>query len=358
MSLTPTAELLAALVRIPSPSGEEGAVAQWLEQWARKAGLDVRRDDAAVRIEVVGARPGPTLLLASHLDTVPAGDAWEIDPFAAEVRDGALWGRGAVDAKGPLSAMCAAAARLGAEGGPRCGRLLVLATYGEETRHTSMPRALEALGALPDAAVVGEPTGLEPCIAQRGLLILEAIWSGRAVHAGWAAELGRRPDSALDAAVRGLPRLAETELAPIDPLLGATVATPTVMRAGEARNVTPERATAVLDVRTTPAADYDVVRRRLSEVLGAEIRVISDRLRPARTPDDSRLLALFGALRPSATPFASPTSSDWVFLREVDAIKLGPGDSRLSHTSREAMPLDEVERATGLYLELARNFLA
>ncbi|MDQ7088712.1 MAG: peptidase dimerization domain-containing protein [Acidobacteriota bacterium] len=205
---------------------------------------------------------------------------------------------------------------------------------------------------------MGEPTGLEPCIAQRGLLILEAIWEGAAVHAGWAAELEARPASALDAAVRGLARLEGLELAPKDSVLGRTVATPTVMQAGSARNVTPERASVVLDVRTTPVADYDTLRRRLADAMGAEIRVISDRLRPARTPEGSRLLALLLEQRPDAVPFASPTSSDWVFLRDVDAIKLGPGDSRLSHTSREAMPLTEVEEGVRLYLDLARAFLA
>ena len=85
--------LLADLVRTPSPSGDEVAAAALLADWAVSAGLDPSVDDAAVRIEVAGAASGPTLLLASHLDTVPVGDGWRRDPYGAEIADGYLHGR-------------------------------------------------------------------------------------------------------------------------------------------------------------------------------------------------------------------------------------------------------------------------
>ncbi len=92
-------------------------------------------------------------------------------------------------------------------------------------------------------------------------------------------------------------------------------------------------------------------------MISGRVEVISDRLVPAATPEGSALLAAVRRVRPEARPFASPTCSDWVFLRHLDAIKLGPGDSRRSHTADEWIDLDEVERASDLYLELATEVL-
>ncbi|RMF71692.1 MAG: M20/M25/M40 family metallo-hydrolase, partial [Acidobacteria bacterium] len=126
----PAADLAVELVSTPSVSGEEETVARRLETWARKSGVHATRDETGVRLEVAGGLPGPTLLLASHLDTVPAGEGWTIDPFAGLVEGGVLRGRGAVDAKASVAAMAAAAAEWTRRGGPARGRLVVLATFG------------------------------------------------------------------------------------------------------------------------------------------------------------------------------------------------------------------------------------
>ncbi len=359
MSEDRTASALArAFVRTPSISGEEEAVARLAEDWCRAQRLAVTRDDAAVSVLLESGHPGPSLLLASHFDTVPPGEGWEVDPFAGVVEDGILRGRGAVDAKSALAAMFAAAALLRARGLPRRGRLVVLGTYGEETRDTSMPRALARLPGPPDAAIVGEPTALEPCVAQRGLLVCEARWHGEQMHAGWAAELPEPPASAIAAAARDLARLAELRFERRDPWLGAVVVTPTQVHAGVARNVTPPLCEALLDVRTTPAYEHDQILAALRATLReGEVTVASDRLRPAATPEGSALLAAFERVRPGAKRFGSPTCSDWTFLRGVDGLKLGPGDSRLSHTAHEAIPLDEIDAAAELYAAVAEEYL-
>jgi acetylornithine deacetylase len=86
--------------------------------------------------------------------------------------------------------------------------------------------------------------------------------------------------------------------------------------------------------------------------------VTSQRLVPCETPADSRLLAVARRLRPQATTFGSPTCSDWVFLRHVDAVKCGPGTSRRSHTPDEYVDLPEVSEARRFYADLARDYLA
>ena len=355
--MTDAADLLVRLVRTPSPSGEEQRAAEVLARWAKAHGLAPEIDDAAVRIVVDGDAPGPTLLMASHLDTVPPGDGWSVPPYEGVVSGGRLTGRGAVDAKASVSAMTAAAAELAAHGGPAAGRLVVLATYSEETRDTTMPTALERLGEPPDAALVGEPTSLQPCIAQRGQLLLELHWRGDQVHAGWAA--GRRPPpvNAISLAARDLTSLGGMVFDRTHPLLGAVAVTPTQLSAGVARNVTPPEARAMLDIRTTPAYEHAEVVAMIRDTVEARVEIYSDRLVPAETPPDSRLLPAVMAACPGARPFASPTCSDWVFLRHFDTVKLGPGDSRRSHTVDESIELAEVHAAVGLYTALAREYL-
>lgn len=357
MSSGPAAELVVGLVRTPSPSGSEAEVAGVLAGWLESRGLEPVVDDAAVRIEVAGGRPGPTLLLASHLDTVPPGEGWSVDPYAGTIDGGRLFGRGAVDAKASVAAMAAAAADVAVTGGPGCGRLVVLATFSEETRDTSMPEALRRLGAAPDAAVVGEPTSLEPCIAQRGQLLLELIWEGEQAHAGWAAGRMPPPVNPISCAARDLVALESLTFDRRHPLLGAVAVTPTIIGAGIARNVIPPRCSVVLDIRTTPSHGHDELVSAIAGRVSGRVEVLSDRLVPAETPPDSRLLAAVQTVRPQSRPFASPTCSDWVFMRHVDAVKLGPGDSRLSHTADEWIALDEVDAGAHLYADLAREYL-
>jgi len=354
----PAAELLVGLVKVPSPSGGEAEAAALLAGWADGRVDAVEIDEAAVRLVVVGRDPGPTLLLASHLDTVPPGEGWSCDPYEGFVEDGWLTGRGAVDAKASVAAMAAAAVRLAAAGGPRRGRLVVLATNSEETRDTTMPEALVRLGAPPDFAVVGEPTGLEPATAQRGQLLLRLVWKGDQLHAGWVAGLEVRPVNAIERAAADLVQVAGLRLPRRHASLGDVAFTPTMLSAGVARNVTPPRCEAVLDVRTTPAYGHDEVTAAVRSAVGGEVEVISDRLVPTETPPGSALLAALRRVRPSVRPFASPTCSDWVFLRGVDAVKLGPGDSRQSHRPDERIELAEVARAAELYADLAAEVLS
>lgn len=358
MRLGAAAELALDLVRVPSPSGDEGRVAGVLEGRARDAGLDVTRDENGVQIVVQGERAGPTLLLASHLDTVPPGEGWTVDPHEGVVHEGVLVARGAVDAKASVAAMVEAARAL--EEQPSFGGcLVVLATFCEETRDTTMPRALESLAAKPDAAFVGEPTRLEPCVAQRGLMIAEATWKGEQVHAGWASERSVAPKSAVASAARDLARLDELEFERQHGLLGRTAVAVTQLHAGVARNVTPPTCTALLDIRTTPAYGHDELAAILRETLPeADLEIVSTRLEPAATPEGSKLLKALERVRPDARPFGSPTTSDWVWMRKIDAIKLGPGDSRQSHRPDESIRLSEIDEAAALYASVAREYLS
>jgi acetylornithine deacetylase len=345
--------LLQQLVAIPSVSGEEAAVAAFVEETVRGWGLEVVRDDTSVRVEVLGRSPGPALALVSHLDVVPPGAGWTRDPFTPTIEDDRLYGRGSGDAKASVAAMLAAAHDL-ARGGYDRGRLLVVLGYGEETKHTTMERAMERAGPI-DAAVVGEPTNLQFATAQRGLMMVDLVARGDQRHAGYAAD-GDFVNATLVLA-RDLLRLDGLFDERTHPVLGRTTATPTMLDAGVSRNVTPPVATAILDVRSTPDWTHEEIAELLRASLDSEVVVTSKRLVPCETPTGSRLLAAAARARPESAQFGSPTCSDWVFLRHVDAIKAGPGTSRRSHTPDEYVDLPEVSAARRFYAGVAREYL-
>ncbi len=350
--------LLRDLVAIPSVSGDEEAVAQFAEETARAAGLDVVRDATGVKVEVRSTGAGPTLALVSHLDVVPPGDGWTRDPFTPVIDAGRLYGRGSGDAKASVAAMLAAAQDIAQRGGPPTGRLLVILGHGEETRHTSMPQALASAGEI-TAAVVGEPTNLDIAVAQRGLMMVDLVARGEQRHAG-NAEPNAAGDGFVNATVvlaRDLVALKEIARDRRHPILGFPTITPTMLEAGVGRNVTPPTARAVLDVRSTPTWPHADLADALRAALESDVVVTSDRLVPCETPAGSTLLAAARRVRPEAKTFGSPTCSDWVFLRDRDAIKCGPGTSRNSHTPDEWVLLDEVSGARDFYARLAMEYL-
>jgi acetylornithine deacetylase len=349
-------ELLKRLVATPSVSGDEAAVAALVEETARGWGLDVVRDDTSVRLEVRGHVDGPTMALVSHLDVVPPGAGWSRDPFTPVVEGSRLYGRGAGDAKASVAAMMYAARDVHDAGGMDAGRLLAIFGYGEETKNTTMERAVAAAGEI-DAAVVGEPTGLDIAVAQRGLMMVDLLAEGDQRHAGYAATDGGFRNAALLLA-QDLLRLDDLFAEREHLLLGRATATPTMLEAGVGRNVTPPVAKAVLDVRSTPDWTHEEIAQLLQRSLDSNVIVTSRRLVPCQTPEGSRLLATALRVRPEARTFGSPTCSDWVFLRHADTIKCGPGTSSRSHTPDEYVELPEVSAARAFYASLARAYLA
>jgi acetylornithine deacetylase len=348
-------QLLQDLVAIPSVSGNEAAIAEHVEQKARAWGMDVVRDKHGVRIELRGWGVGPTLALVSHLDTVPPGSGWTRDPFDPALEGDRLYGRGSGDAKASVAAMLCAAKDVVDSGGMDAGRLLLLFGLGEETPETTMGALVEASGEI-TAAVVGEPTNLAIAIAQRGLLMVDLVAQGDQRHAGYAAENGFT-NAALVLA-RDLLKLDTLFDARSHPLLGRATATPTMLESGVGRNVTPPVARAVLDVRSTPDWTHEELAQQLREALSSNVIVTSRLMVPCETPAGSRLLQTLSRLRPEAAQYGSPTCSDWVFLRESDAVKCGPGTSRRSHTADEYVDVSEVKAARGLYAELVRAYMA
>lgn len=347
-------ELLRELVAIPSVSGTEETIGKFVERRAREWGLAVERSADGVLLRVAGAHPGPTLAFISHLDTVPEGEGWTRPPFEPTIEGTLLYGRGSGDAKASVAAMLTAARDLLGHVATLRGQLVVALGYGEETRDTSMPRLLPGVGTI-DGAVVGEPTNLDLAVAQRGIMMVDLVSRGDQRHAGYAGD-GKFTNAVTNLA-RDLIRLETLFDDRVHPVLGVTTATATMLEGGVSRNVTPPSARAVLDIRSTPSWTHEELAQALEQRLECEAVITSSRLVPCETPAGSRVLATARAVRPEAASYGSPTCSDWVFVRDLDAVKCGPGTSRRSHTPDEHVDLAEVSQAREFYLALAREYL-
>ncbi|ACY48508.1 M20 family metallo-hydrolase [Rhodothermus marinus] len=351
---TEVIELLKSLVRFPSLSHQEAEIADFVEHYVRQAGLPVRRMDNNVYFWL--GEGEDRLLLNSHLDVVPPSADHPFDPFEPVEVDGKLYGRGTVDAKASGAAMTTALLSLAREGWrPPNGQVIVALTACEETGGGY--NGLEALRPhLPplQAAIVGEPTCLQPCVAQKGLLILKLHARGRTAHAA-RPHLG---DNAILRAARDIQRLSRFRFDRADPFLGAPTLTVTTIQGGTAHNVVPEHCTFTLDIRTTPAYTHAEIVQLLAGVVESEIEVHSDRFIPVATPVDARIVQACLRANPGSRPFGSPTASDWIFLHDIPTVKLGPGPSERSHTGGEHIELDELVRAVRVYRDIIRHYYA
>jgi acetylornithine deacetylase len=348
----PAVALLRGLIRFPSLSHEEGPVADFVEEHVSAAGLPVTRHDNNVYFSL-GAGDD-VLLLNTHLDVVPASEGHPFDPFDPVVQDGELFGRGSVDAKASGAAMTTAVLELARAGWqPEGGRVLVALTTCEEGG--GMYNGLQDLRPhLPPirAGIVGEPTELQPCVAQKGLLILKLHAQGTSSHAG-RAHLG---DNAISRAARDIQRLDDLALDRADPYLGTPSISVTTIEGGTARNVVPDQCTLAVDIRTTPAYTHEEIIDDITALVESEVEVFSNRFIPVATDDEARIVQAAQAARPDAAPFGSPTASDWIFLHDVPVVKLGPGISERSHTAEERIDIAEVEAAVDVYTSIIRHY--
>ncbi len=345
--------ILERLVAIQSPSGQEAAAADELTSILEPGGLEVNRVDDSIWCSIGSGADG--LLLNSHLDVVPASEGHPYPPFTPTVVDRALYGRGSVDAKGSVSAMAAAMLSLAAEGWePEGGRLVAAFTSCEETGwpYNGLQETRPHLPPL-KAAIVGEPTDLKPCIAQKGLLILRLECRGRSAHAA-RPHLG---DNAVVKAAEDIQRLVATELDRVHPVLGAVTVTPTVIEGGKVRNMIPDLCTVSVDVRSTPSYTHAELVSILQQAVEGDLLIHSDRLISVDTAQDERIVRA-GVAASGESPFGSPTASDWIFLSDIPTIKMGPGSSDLSHTANEHIMLSELSEAVDVYRQTILRYFS
>jgi acetylornithine deacetylase len=347
-------DLLSSLVRTPSVSGEEAAVRDGAVAWLSAHGVPANasgRNAVAVVEGRTGSDPRRGLLLLSHTDTVPVGPGWTREPFDGRVEDGRLHGRGSNDAKASVAAMMVAAAAVARAG--LVGRLVCAFVCDEETGG----EGIEALaGVLPpySAAVVGEPTNLDVCPGQRGLLRATVVAHGRSCHASrpWEGE------NAIDAAARDVLAIHGIALPDEDPFLGRATIAATVIHGGTRPNVIPGRCEVEVDGRPTPRYDNETMLRLLREAVRGEVIVRSRRFEPVATDAAAEVVRVAREASPGGRVRGFGGVSDLFHVRHVPGVVLGPGTSEQSHAPDESVEVAQVERAAAVYERLVRGYLA
>jgi acetylornithine deacetylase len=343
-------DLLRETIRIPSESRSEDAVVAHLESAMRELGLAPRTNGRNLTALLDGG-DGPLLLLNSHTDTVPIGSGWTRDPLKADIEDGKIYGRGSNDAKGCLIAMILGAQKAFATSSPK-GKVLIAATCEEEVLGQGLEVLLPSLPR-PDAAVVGEPTGLNSATAQKGLLLLEITANGKSAHAAHGGGV-----NAVEAAARDVLALSKLSIDREHPALGKTTIHVTQISGGDRHNVIPDRCKLVVDIRTTPSVSPEEIIALVNKTVAGEVTIRSNRLGSVETDPNHAIIQAALAANPAGSTYGSPTLSDWVFLKGIPTVKAGPGDSKRSHTPDEYLKVAELEAGVLFYEKLIRSYFA
>lgn len=336
---------LATLLRIPAFSGQEQQKADLFESLLREQGFSPERygNNVVLRHEVATGQPWVWLL--SHLDTVKPASSWNGDPFQAHWKNRRLCALGSNDAGASLLSLLEAYRHM--TGVNTSANWIFIAAAEEEN---SGPGGITSLlPVLPpaDLVLVGEPTGMKAAVAEKGLLVLDGVVSGKAGHAA-----RNEGENAVYKALDDICWFRDYRFPRVSPYLGEIHMNLTVMHAGEKHNTVPDVCRYTVDIRVTDAYIHEEILEEVKQHVVADIRPRSMRLRPSATPADHRVLE---ALKNLDIPvYGSPTLSDQALLPYA-SLKIGPGDSARSHTADEFIDETEIREGIETYIALLLN---
>lgn len=340
------ADLLCRLIEVPSISREETAAADLLQDYMQgELGLEVHRSGNNLwSVQPDFDTEKQTLLLNAHIDTVKPVAGWQRNPFKATREGNRIYGLGSNDDGASLVSLLHVFAALKEEGG--LYNLVFLASAEEEVSGKNGVESVLPLLPKIDIALVGEPTCMQPAIAEKGLMVLDVTAHGKAGHA--ARDEG---DNAIYHAIDDIEWFRRHKWEKVSPLLGPVKMSVTIVNAGTQHNVVPDTCTFTVDVRSnecyTNRELYDEICRNVkSEVKARSFRLGSSCI-DENHPLVQRIIALGGK------PFGSPTLSDQA-LMSFSSLKMGPGDSRRSHSADEFVDICEIEQAIETYFALLK----
>ncbi len=337
--------LLRQLIATPSVSRDESKAADVMETYMKKCGLDTHREANNVwAIDPEYDESRKTILLNAHIDTVKPVSSWSRDPFEPTVEDGKLYGLGSNDCGGGLVSLLQTFCILTTQRKGRDHNLIYLASAEEEVSgKDGISRALPLLPHV-DVAIVGEPTGLQPAIAEKGLMVIDATAHGKSGHAARNEGV-----NAINEALDDLLWLRDYSFEKVSKLLGAVKMSVTVIQAGTQHNVIPDECKFIIDVRTNELYTNEEAFAIIDSHTKSEMKARSFRLGSSSIATDHPLVARCVSM--GMTPFGSPTLSDQA-LMAFPSMKLGPGMSERSHSANEYICIEEIEKAIETYTKL------
>lgn len=340
--------LLKQLIKTPSFSKEEKETGDLIEQFFQKRSIKTERihNNIIVKNKYFDTKK-KTLALNSHHDTVKVNEGWTHNPFSAKEIEGKIIGLGSNDAGASLVALIATFIHFYEEKLPYN---LVLIASGEEENGgaNGVKSVLQQFDFSIDLTIVGEPTEMQPAIAEKGLLVIDAVATGEAGHAA-------RPNgkNAIDLAVADIQKINDLHFSKISPNLGSVVKSVTQIEAGYRHNVIPDACRFVIDVRVNECYTLEEIMETLQGVCQAKLTARSFRNRPSGIELNHPLVQK--AVHLGLQPFGSPTLSDQVNFAN-DSLKIGPGRSERSHQADEFIYISEIEQGIDIYVKLLNGF--
>lgn len=368
------AALLQELVRIPSVNPDcapdqgatgELACATYVGEILEACGAKVSFDEVNPgRPNVIGRFPSdaegkPGLLLAPHVDTVSVM-GMTVDPFAAEIQDGRIYGRGSSDTKGTMAAMLWALREMGDEIGSLSCAVTFVGLMGEEAGQPGSQHFAERYGSEFSFALVGEPTSLETVYAHKGCVWLKLSARGRSCH-GSTPEQGENAIRQLLPVLEALLPWLEARLPDFtDTILGSPTVNLGMIKGGSSPNIVPSDCHATLDFRETPALFESggarklvlefLESRHLHDLITVEVIGDSCPLLTDPTTDGIRRLQSIGSRLTTAPWFCD---AGRLAGGGIPSVACGPGSIAQAHTKDEYLAIVDLEAGADFY----RRFL-
>lgn len=341
---TDAVDLLQRLIATPSTSRDEKAAADIMEAELKRLGFAPHREANNVWVEPLYYDASkPTLLLNAHIDTVRPVASWTRDPYSPTIEDDTLYGLGSNDCSGGLVALLQAFRILSTRDNLYYNIMYLASAEEEVSGKDGISRAIPLLPHI-DVAIVGEPTGMQPAVAEKGLMVLDITSHGKSGHAARGEGI-----NALYAMLDDLVWIRDYRFKRISDFLGPTVMNATVINAGTQHNVVPDECRAIVDVRTNELYTNEEVYEFICSNIRSECKARSFRLHSSSIamshPLVQRLISM------GKQPFGSPTLSDQA-LMPWESLKLGPGESSRSHSADEFIRISEIEDAIKTYVGL------
>jgi acetylornithine deacetylase len=342
--------LLKSLIETQSFSSEEDKTAAIIENWFSAYKIPFQRNEnnvwATNKYFVEGK---PCLLLNSHHDTVKPNNGYTKNPFEAIQADGKLYGLGSNDAGGALVSLMAAFTHFYDKKNLNYNLVIVASAEEESSGQNGLNSMLEIIPEI-DVAIIGEPTLMNLAIAEKGLLVFDAIVKGTPGHAAHPNK-----DNAIYNTVSVLNWFQGFKFEKKSPVLGDVKMTVTQINAGKQHNAVPAEVELVIDVRVNDKYTNQEIASILEKKSPcSSIKARSLRLNSSSIPLSHPLVEAGIAM--GRKTYGSPTLSDQAVL-SCPSLKLGPGDSTRSHTADEFIFIDEIEDGIELYIDLLKKVL-
>ena len=339
-------ELLKVLINTPSLSREESDATDKLQMFIER-GAPVQFEMHRHLNNLWCVAPGfdasrPTLLLDAHIDTVKPAGGWSKHPYTPIIDGDIIYGLGSNDDGASLVTLLQVFYKICQK--PQSYNTIFLASAEEEVSGKNGIEAVLPLLPPISCAIIGEPTGMNPAVAEKGLMVLDCVAKGVQGHAARNEGV-----NAIYKAMEDINWFKGYKYPKSSPLLGDVKMTVTQVNAGTQHNVIPDSCSYVVDIRSNECYS----NRELLDIIrnndGSEVKARSTRLNSSSISLDHPLV--MRAVELGRKPFGSPTLSNQALL-PFPTLKMGPGESSRSHTANEFIKISEIREGIELFAKM------